>query len=307
MPSLLEIKNKIKSTKSTKKITKAMQLVAASKMKTFQRTSEAVRSYATDLLSALQLSGTGLQEIAFAKAPTDGKTMFLLLTSDKGLCGAMNARLVRALFRSEEWKQTPEHERLLVTVGRKAAESARSEGVTPDKSFQGLKEQLEVVDALEVIDAIVTPWLNEEVKQVYLVSPEYVNAFTFNTPVRSYLPLTQEQVERSLLARNVELEGEGTQIEAAFFEPQREDVIQALAQKMVEALFIEAFFELKATEYSSRMVAMKNATEAADDRIKQLTRSYNKARQNAITAELSELAAANEAMSSENMYEINNV
>lgn len=306
MPSLLEIKNKIKSTKSTKKITKAMQLVAASKMKTFQKTSEAVRGYATDLLLALQMSGTGLQEITFAKTREEGKTLFVLMTSDKGLCGAMNARLVRALFRSEEWKNTPASERMLLTVGRKAAESARAEGVTPDQSFQGLKEQLEVVDALEVIDAIITPWVNEEVKQVLLISPEYVNAFTFNTPVRSYLPLTQRMVEKTLIDRKV-LEEESETLEAAFFEPTREDVIRALAQKMVEALFIEAFFELKATEYSSRMVAMKNATEAAEDRIKQLTRSFNKARQNAITAELSELAAANEAMSSEHMYEINNV
>lgn len=284
-----------------------MQLVAASKMKTFQRTSLAVRNYATDLLEALQLSGTGLHEITFAEQRTTGKTLFILMTSDKGLCGAMNARLVRAMFRSDEWVNTSADERLLITVGRKAAESAKSEGVKPEHSFQGLKEQLEVVDALEVIDAIVTPWLNEEIKQVYLISPEYVNAFTFNTPVRSYLPLTQELVENSLRARKGAVQELDPQTEAAFFEPQREDVIEALAQKMVEALFIESFFELKATEYSSRMVAMKNATEAADDRIKQLTRSFNKARQAAITRQLSELAAANEAMNSENQYEINNV
>ncbi|MBT4856743.1 ATP synthase F1 subunit gamma [Candidatus Uhrbacteria bacterium] len=307
MPSLLEIKNKISSTKSTKKITKAMQLVAASKMKTFQKTSIAVQAYATDLFQALQLSGTGLQEIVFAQERTVGKTMFILLTSDKGLCGAMNARLVRALFRSKEWKETPEDDRMLITVGRKASESARAEGAKPDHSFQGLKEQLEVVDALEVIDAIVTPWINEEVKQVYLVSPKYVNAFTFETPVRSYLPLSQERIEQSLKSRKQEGEELNSNTEAAFFEPQRDEVIESIAKSMVEALFVEAFLELKATEYSSRMVAMKNATEAADDRIKILTRLFNKARQNAITQELSELAAANEAMGSEDIYEINNV
>jgi F-type H+-transporting ATPase subunit gamma len=307
MASLLEIKNKIKSTKGTKKITKAMQLVAASKMKSFQKTSVAVRAYATDILRALQLSGTGLNEIVFAANRKKGKTLFVLLTSDKGLCGAMNARLVRTLFRSKEWTSLSKDERLLITVGRKSADAARSEKIETLASFDGLKEQLEVVDALDVIDSIITPWLNEDVKQVYMISPEYVNAFTFNIDLRSFLPLSQERINATLKSRDKNQEVLDPQSEAAFFEPEREEVIEALAQKIVEALFMEAFFELKATEYSSRMVAMKNATDAAEDRIRVLTNVFNKARQNAITQQLSELAAANEAMSSEHMYEINNV
>jgi len=307
MPSLLEIKNKIESTKSTKKITKAMQLVAASKMKVFQRTSQSVRAYATDLLSALSLCGIGLHEVVFAQSRESGKTLFVLMTSDKGLCGAMNARLIRTLFRSQEWEHTPAQDRLLITIGRKAKESAKTQGVTPLKSFQGLQEQMQIVDALEVIDAILTPWVEGEVKRVYLIAPEYVNAFTFNTTIRPYLPLTQELTQEQLKGRVVAERETEEILEASFFEPGREHVIETIAQRMVESLFIEAFYELKATEYSSRMVAMKNATDAASDRIRELTRAYNKARQAAITRQLSELAAANEAMSNEHMYEINNV
>lgn len=301
MSSLLETKKKIESTKNTQKITKAMQLVAASKMKAFQRSSQNVRVYTTDIVRALAMCGTGVQEVAFAERRTEGKTLFVLMTSDKGLCGAMNARLIRTLFRSQEWMETPAEDRWVIAVGRKAQDALKGQGVTPHKAFQALQENMQVVDALQVIDALMEPWLSGEVKQVYLVAPEYVNAFTFNTSVRAYLPLTPTRVRQQTMEETPQAQ------EASFFEPGQERAVQVLAERMVESLFVEAFYELKATEYSSRMVAMKNATEAANERIKALTRVYNKARQDAITRQLSELAAASEAMSNEHTYEINNV
>lgn len=302
MASLLEIRNKIKATKSTKKITKAMQLVAASKMKSFQKTAVSVREYTAKLLEALRLSGTSLDETSFAEVRSEGKILFLLMTSDKGLCGAMNARLIRTLFRSELWNSTPEHERLLVTVGKKSAEAARSAKIDIADSFAGLKEKLETIDALEVISGILDRWQSKEIKRVVIISPEYVNPFVFHVRERDYLPLTSSSVNELLTLRGRE-EAPSEAQEASFFEPNREAVVARLAQQVVQSLFIEAFFELKATEYSSRMVAMKKATEAADDKIRILTNAFNKARQSAITQQLSELAAANEAMSSEQMYE----
>jgi len=307
MSSLLETKNKIESTKNTKKITKAMQLVAASKMKVFQRTSQNVKISTTDLLKTLGLCGTGILDVEFAKRRETGKTLFVLLTSDKGLCGAMNARLTRHAFRSKEWLSLSPEDRLLMTVGRKAKDAAKTQGVIPVASFQGLQEQMSIVDALEVIGAILEPWMSEEVKQVYLIAPEYVNAFTFQTTIRSYLPLTPEIIQRQLNERVPGIILPERSEEASFIEPNLDRVVAVLAQRVVESLFVEAFYELKATEYSSRMVAMKNATEAADDRIRYLTRLFNKARQDAITRQLSELAAASEAMTHENTYEIYNV
>jgi F-type H+-transporting ATPase subunit gamma len=154
------------------------------------------------------------------------------------------------------------------------------------------------VDALEVIHVIMERWASEEVKEVVLVAPIYVNPFIFETKLKTYLPLTRKRVEEEVESDiNVEPQ------EASFFEPSKEEAIDRIAQLLVESLFIESFYELKATEYSSRMVAMKQATEAAGDRIKLLTNVFNRARQSAITQQLSELAAANEAMSSENQYE----
>lgn len=302
MPSLLEIRSQINATKGTKKITKAMQLVAASKMKAFQKTAGSVREYTFRLLDALRLTGGSLNDTIYAERRDTGKVLFILMTSDKGLCGAMNNKLIRATFRSELWTETPESERLLITVGRKSTEAARGAGIPIVESFAGLKDKLETLDALAVINTVLNLWDEGDVRRVVLIAPEYVNPFVFHVRQRDYLPLTPDVVQNLLEAHGQE-KLEGAELEAAFFEPGREEVVYRIVQQVVESLFIEAFFELKATEYSSRMVAMKKATEAADDKIKDLTNVFNKARQSAITRQLSELASANEAMSSEHMYE----
>lgn len=298
MPSLIEIKTRIRATKGTQKITKAMQLVAASKMKSFQKKAESVRGYTEHMVRALEQCGSSVNETVFAEKRQDGKTLFVLMTSDKGLCGAMNTRLIKTLLRSDKWNDLSADQRELITIGRKSSDTAKSNGIPTVRSFVGLKEDMTTVDALEVIDAILERWFSEEVKEVILVAPTYVNAFVFNTGLKTYLPVSNERVKEETGAEP----REDVQ-EAAYFEPSREEAVNKIAERMVESLFLEGFYELKATEYSSRMVAMKQATEAAGDRIKALTNQFNRARQSAITQELSELAAANEAMSSENQYE----
>lgn len=307
MSSLLEIKKKIKATKGTKKITKAMQLVAASKMKTFQKRSLTASDFTEKLLAGLRLTGKSLNDTRYGEVRTEGKTLFVLMTSDKGLCGSMNAKLIRSLWRSDDWKQTPADERMLITVGRKAAEAARIEGVETAANFTGLKEQIDALESLKVIDAILTPWEAGEVKRVVLIASEYVNPFVFHVRSREFLPLRKEGLQELFMreeARAEASEDAPETLDAAFFEPGPEFAAEKLAEQTVQSLFLQAFLELKATEYSSRMVAMKKATEAADDRIKTLTNQFNKARQASITQQLSELASANEAMSSENQYEI---
>ena len=308
MPSLIDIKKRINATKSTKKITKAMQLVAASKMKAFQRSSVHVQTYVRRLLEALRLCGVSLMETRYARPGEGDTTLFLLLTSDKGLCGAMNNKLIRTLFRSEAWLNA-EGSRELITVGRKAGEAARGAGMETLAQYAGLVEQLTPLEGLKVIHTVLERWESGEIKNVILVAPEYVNPFVFNVQLRNMLPLTPETVAEmiDMRARDLETAPESANLEAAFFEPSQEGAVKRIAKQVVQSLFTEAFYELKATEYSSRMVAMKKATEAADERIKELTNVYNKARQGAITQELSELAAANEAMSSQDVYEVTHV
>ncbi len=290
-------------------------------MKSFQRKSRNVRDFTGGVLQQMRQTGGSLSETHFAEERAEGKMLFILVTSDKGLCGAMNARLIRKLFQeSKSWQASDAGSRLLMTIGRKSTEAARREGVKVHKSFENLPEDMDPLKSLEIIDAIMSLWMEGEIREVKLISPRYVNPFVFHAQSRTYLPLSESQIDRLLSLE--EGAGEGRSeikdqsewspseekkeiIEAAFMEPSRESVVETLSERMIQSLFIEAFFELKATEYSSRMVAMKKATEAAEDRIKELTRAYNKARQAAITSQLSELAAANEAMSGTSKHELN--
>lgn len=264
-----------------------MQLVAASRMKGFQRKALGARAYARSLLGLLAKNGEALRETSYGEQRQTGKVLFVLITSDKGLCGALNARLIRELFSSSVWNDLNHDERLLITVGRKSREAAGRFKAPILKSFEGVKEDLDTLGALEIVNEILGSWERGECKEIRLVAPEYVNPFVFNVKMKTYLPLTKNILQSHGLPMDESL-GDGGLIH----EPSLERVAEALALQIVQSLFTEAFFELKASEYSSRMVAMKSATDAATDLGKTLTIEYNKARQSKITQELAEISGA---------------
>lgn len=275
-----------------------MQLVAASKMKKFQAIAEHSALFARNLTKVLDQTKQTIADTPYGAGNGENE-LFILLTSDKGLCGAMNARLTKKLFTSDEWKGLDVANRRIVTVGRKSLEAAKREGVQPAASFVNVTEDMGPLEVMDIVNEIVTMFESDSIGRVHLISPWYVNAFTFEAQIKQMLPLT-EDVVKAYAATETEL----SEVDAAFFEPSRDEVAEEIALQLIQSLFVEAFYQLKATEYSSRMVAMKQATEAADDQINILTGKFNKLRQSAITRELAELAAASDAMSQENAYEI---
>ncbi len=300
--SLLEIKKKITGVKNTRKITKAMQLVAASKMRQFQKKALASRSYVRDLLTVLDLSlGEGQHSIYEAERK-DGKILFVLYTSDKGLCGALNTKLIKALFNSELWQQTPEEKRVLYTIGRKSFEFARNNKIPVAKHFVGIPEKLDTLNMLKIVDKITEFWREENCEHVYFVAPHYKNSFTFYPVRKTYLPFSHDMLKQHMEATETVAREEWTEnqkmnlVEYMLFDPNRKVVVERLHELIIQALFIQAFMELKAAEYSSRMIAMQNATDSADKITKQLTLNYNKARQAAITQEIAELSGASAAL-----------
>lgn len=300
--SLIEVKQQIKSTKNTKKITKAMQLVAASKMKKFQKVALNSREFSRMLVSTLHLSGRSVRESLYGEG-AGNKKLFVLLTSDKGLCGALNTKLQRALFKDEEWLEN-EDKRELITIGKKSTEAVKYLNIKPLKSYVNVTEEMTPLEALEIIEGIMEAWETGEYEKIYLVSPWYVNPFIFHARKKQMLPLSEEMMNEYLKEAEIEIEEKEALPDIVIQEPSEERVGDGLAEQIVRSMFTEAFYQLKATEYSSRMVAMKKATEAADDQIKILTGKFNKARQAAITQQLAELASASEAMSTQNAYEI---
>ncbi len=275
-----------------------MQLVAASKMKVFQRKMKHTRAYATDLLSALHVTRHSLAETTLGVVPPEATgVLFVVLSSDKGLCGSLNPQLLRALQRSERFTALRKEDRHVITVGKKAYEAMQRLAVDVPAHFEGLSETFDPLDALRVIDPIISYWESGKCREVILVGPKYINAFTFEATMSPLLPFTEQMLTQAL--PDVPEGGD-----VAVFEPGLSEVREQLGMQVVQSMILKAFYELKATEFSMRMSAMKKATDAADDRIKLLTLQFNKARQSAITMQLAELASANEAMSSEESYEI---
>ncbi len=298
---LIETKKKIGSFKNTKKITKAMELVAASKMRYFQKKAVASRAFAWDLIDILKRNGEIDNSSIYMEERKEGKTVFVLFTSDKGLCGALNSKLTKALFNSKEWNDTPEKDRLLLTIGKKSYDFAKFNGIPVEAKFVGLKEKMTPIDALEVIEPILKYWTEENVKNIIMVAPHYKNAFTYYPIVKSFLPLTPKNLTEHIgkekeLAEVKEDITTRSKNDYMIYEPGHEAVIEQLTENLVETLFIQAFFELKAAEYSSRMIAMKNATDNTDKIIEELTLDLNKARQQVITSELADLVNAAEAV-----------
>jgi F-type H+-transporting ATPase subunit gamma len=297
--SLLEIKKKIGSVKNTKKITKAMQLVAASKMQKFQKKALSSRGYVKELLGILSQNISSDTETIYTEERTEGPTLFVIYTSDKGLCGALNTKLLNTLFRSDKWNNTSD--KLLITIGKKASEFAKNNKIDVAERFIGIPENINDLEALEVVDKILTYWRENKCSEIVFTAPHYKNSFT-NYPVqKQFLPMNKEMLETHMgLDEEMPEDDEMINLNKAdtfmLFNPSAEDVAERLHEQIVQGLFLQAFLELKAAEYSSRMLAMNNATEAADKMIDDLTLTFNKARQQAITQELAELIGASAAV-----------
>ncbi|WP_297505627.1 F0F1 ATP synthase subunit gamma [Ferrovum sp.] len=279
-----EIRIKIKSVQNTRKITKAMEMVAASKMRKAQERMRAARPY-----------GEKIRKVAshLAQAHAEYKHPFLvtreqtknvgvvLVTSDKGLCGGLNSNLFRPLIHSmKQWEQQGAKIRA-VTLGNKGLGFLNriSVPVVAQAVQLGDKPHLErLVGPLKVI---LDQYVAGEVDAVYLAYNRFVNTMKQQTIVERILPLPQERI------------GDETRQEAAawdyLYEPDPRSVIDELLMRYVEALVYQAVAENIASEQSARMVAMKAASDNAGTVISELQLIYNKSRQAAITKELSEI------------------
>jgi F-type H+-transporting ATPase subunit gamma len=292
VPSLIETRKKIRSVHQTRKITRAMQLVSAAKMKVFQKRAISIRQYAWDLLETLKQYLTKKMVSEWMEQRKAGKTVFVLYSSDKGLCGPLNGRLQRALLGSAVWKNTDPKNRLLITIGKKAYDFAQYNEIPIERHIKGMKENLTTLDALDFIQHVLYYWRTYKVKQIYMVAPHFKSTLVFYPLVKTFLPFSFD-----MISENLNVEGEVARLPLQkkipsymIYEPSKERIIDMLFEQIITMLFMQSFLELKAAEYSSRMVAMKSATDNAGDLIDELTLIYNKARQAKITQELAEMA-----------------
>lgn len=288
MANMRDIRRRIKSVKSTAQITRAMELVAASKMKKAQDQAVAGRSYAAMLNNILAGVTAESDDIAspLMEVREGGKTLVLLVTTNRGLCGGLNTNLLKKVH-----SEVPEDAQF-VTVGTKGRRVVA-------KLQKELIADFEVDDPVPFGDTkilarfLTKQFLDGKVDRVLIAYNHFVNTLTQRPEVTQLLPLSTETLGKA--AEETSEGSQGASLEY-IYEPSKDDVLEHLLPLFVNFTTYQVVVEARASEHSARMVSMKSATDNAKDMIKDLTLEYNKLRQAAITAELLEITSAAKAM-----------
>ncbi len=285
MASTKEIKSRIKSIKNTKKITKAMELVAASKMKrAVSRTldSRFYRTAAEDVLARIAGSLSTMEGATkFIGLPGQGAasadlpTLAILVTSNRGLCGGYNTQVLKKAL--EQMKA--DHNLKFIVVGKKGETALARLGQEVLASFVELPDVVTLADTLPIASIAVDEFNKGAVGRVIMLYTDYVSALSQLPQAKQLLPLDANEIANTSQPGTYEVE------------PADPSMMAALVEELVQARIYQMILESLASEQSSRMIAMKNASEAAGEMIDDLTLSFNKARQASITQEISEISA----------------
>jgi F-type H+-transporting ATPase subunit gamma len=287
MPSTRQLKGRIRSVKNTKQITKAMQLVAASKMRRAQDADKASAPYtraASSLLANLAAQGATADHPLFQKREVKTR-LLIVIASDKGLVGAYNANVLKMYVRELRDDDSKGIKNETIAVGRKAAQFVtRLKDTTISGVYEYLPDQPSGVQLDAIYDTALDKFTSGDVDAVDVVFTEFVSSIN-----------QQPKVQRILPAGIGDAQPEAA-IREAVYEPDVQTVLDGVARRLVEAQIFQALLDAKASEYSMQMVAMKNATDNASDLVDDLTIAMNKLRQGAITQELAEISGGVEAL-----------
>lgn len=294
MSSLKEIRTRINSVKSTRKITSAMKMVAAAKLKKAQDAVLNLRPYDKKLHEILvsiarSIENEGVESEYLVKRPEE-KVLLILITSNKGLCGGFNSNVIKKgleIAQSKYSRQWKEGNVSFYTIGRKGTEFFRLKGYPLYGSDNDLLDDISFSKAIPVARSIMSAFTSQEFDKIEIIYNKFKNAAVQLLTVDSFLPIDLE------LDEQVPEENEQYYY---IFEPSREYIVQELIPASLRTQFYEALLESLAAEHGARMTAMHMATDNATDLIKDLQLTYNKARQAAITNEINEVVSGAEAL-----------
>ena len=283
MPSLRDIRRRIRSVRNMSQVTRAMQMVAASRMRRAQQRVLAARPYSEAVrtmlgeLSQQRADPSTLHPLLRIRPIR--RSAYIVFTSDRGLAGALNSNVLR---RATEEILAQESEPDVITAGRKGQDFFTRRGRHLAATFIGLGERGDYADVIPLARIAMDSYSAETVDAVHIVFPRFVSTLTQAPTLIQLLPLQP-------------LEEHGTTLEF-IVEPSPEEILNALLPRYVEVQLYQALLETTASEHSARMMAMRNATDNALEIVQDLTLTYNKARQAAITKEITEIATAAEAL-----------
>jgi F-type H+-transporting ATPase subunit gamma len=286
MASGKEIRGKIKSVENTKKITKAMEMVAASKMRKAQDRMRAARPYSDKIRNITSNLATANPEythpfMANAKGTQSKRIGFIVVTTDKGLCGGMNTNVLRLVTQQSRELEAAGNKIQAVAIGNKGLGFLNRVGVKVVSSVTQIGDTPHLDKLIGPVKVMLDEFQDGKLDAVYLCYTKFINTMKQEPMVEQLLPLPANKLEAD----------RGSHGWDYIYEPEAQTVIDELLVRYVEALVYQAVAENLASEQSARMVAMKSASDNAGNVIGELKLVYNKARQAAITKELSEIVA----------------
>jgi len=314
--NLRDLRHKMKAIRSTRQVTKAMELVAASKMRRAVQSAQMLRRYAATgfrILESIAEVHPGLHPYLSEK-PAE-RILAILYATDRGLCGPLNAQMFRAVQQYlREVRSLPSFQELsFIVVGKKGQQFLARNTQHVIAAFSALSNRPTFRDALPIVRLASESFLAGRYDHVVLLYPDFVSVLLQEPTIRVLLPFTKDELRAmlaSLLPRRVKelpafparrsLGGGGSfqlpAVKEYLFEPSQEEVLKTILPQLTEIQVYQAVLEAAASEHSARMVAMHNATDNATDLLDDLTLTYNQTRQANITAELAELSATKVAL-----------
>ncbi|MEW6675914.1 MAG: ATP synthase F1 subunit gamma [Nitrospirota bacterium] len=290
MPTLRDIRKKIKAIQSTQKITRAMKMVAAAKLRKVQDRMLNFRPYAIKMNSVLSdLASFAERELHPLLAVRPRKTVeVLVITADRGLCGAFNTNILRAATNYIESLKREGFELSLSVVGRKARDYFRRRNITMRKTWLGLSGKVTYENAQEIAGDLIENYINENIDEVVLIYNEFKTLITQKLSIVKLLPIGTLEAEGST---------EKTPVMVDFlYEPSVDIIFERLLPKYIEIQIYRALLESSASEEAARMNAMENASKNCEDLIARTTLLANKIRQASITKELMDIVGGVEAL-----------
>ncbi|WP_026570766.1 MULTISPECIES: ATP synthase F1 subunit gamma [Sediminibacillus] len=286
MASLRDIQTRINSTKKTKQITNAMQMVSASKMNKAEQNARSFVPYSEKIQEVVAsiANGGDVANHPMLQAREVKKTAYFVITSDRGLAGAYNSSILRTVYRDIQARHQSKDEYIVIAVGRVGRDFFAKRDMPIAREITGLADQPNFADIKDLTSETVQMYIDEEIDELNIYYNHYVSAISQEVSTTKLLPLTN-------------IGTEGKQLSSYEYEPNQEEILEVLLPQYAESVLYGALLDGKASEHAARMTAMQSATDNANDLIDDLSLSYNRARQAAITQEITEIvggAAAQE-------------
>ena len=292
-----DVKNRIASVKNIQKITRAMEMVAAARLRRAEQRIEALRPYAGAIRrmtrQAAEAAGNVPALPILSEHETETRVALLLVTADRGLAGAFNSQIIRAGVRTAQEYRDGGKEIVYYATGRRGVSSLTFRGTEPEQGFTGFTERPTYANAREIAHCLMAAYVDGKVDRVEILYNGYISPISQEVRRETLLPLQQATILEASPEEADRPTGHTALVE---YEPEPEEILQRLVPDYVEISIYRALLESTASELGARMTAMRSASDNAGDIISDLTLQMNRARQAEITQEIMEVVAGAEAL-----------